>query len=146
VYFNLYSDMVPVVGCLNRGSYWIMYLHFSYYEKTTMLDDLLLSTIQMIHEIWYNHIIIDIIFIDIVICSTHVIWVETTHVIWVVQIHGFELYKLIWIWVKKTHRLKLITHVIWVEQAHRLELNKLVNWSWRLIDLSCANLYGDSSN
>jgi hypothetical protein len=22
-YFNLYSDLIPVVGCLNRGSYWI---------------------------------------------------------------------------------------------------------------------------
>jgi hypothetical protein len=36
------------------------------------------------------------------------------------------LNKLIWIWVKQTHRLKLITHVIWVEQAHQLELNQLI--------------------
>jgi hypothetical protein len=28
-----------------------------------------LSTIQMMHEIWYNLIIIDIIFIDVMICS-----------------------------------------------------------------------------
>jgi hypothetical protein len=38
----------------------------------------------------------------------------------------FELNKLIWIWVKQTHRLELITHVIWVEQTHRLELNQLI--------------------
>jgi hypothetical protein len=36
------------------------------------------------------------------------------------------LNKLVWIWVKQTHRLEMITHVIWVERAHRLELNQLI--------------------
>jgi hypothetical protein len=38
--------------------------------------------------------------------------------------------------------------LMWFEckSSYEFELNKLIDWSWSLIDLSCANLYGDSSN
>jgi hypothetical protein len=69
-----------------------------------LLDDLLLSTIQMMRDIWYNPIIIDIIFIDIVICSNScdLSWTNS---------YEFELNKLVdWSW-----------SLMW------FELNKLIN-------------------